>query len=110
MGVRGVIIVGIIGFSILTALYIYLRNRRSQGIDWGDIDQEIKPLIKMLHAYGIVTNESCSGHGHRLGHIEIDEKSYRIEYDDCGKQFLMLLLRPKNPGEFRKSSKRVQGD
>lgn len=104
------ILAGIIGLFIITALYLYLSNRHSRTINWDEIDQEIKPLIKMLHAYGIVTNESCSGHGHRLGHVEIDEKSYKIEYDDRGKQFLLLLLRPKKSVEFRKFLQETQGD
>jgi hypothetical protein len=102
-----VILVGILGFSIITALYFYIRHRLSSKIDWQDIDQEIKPLLKMLHAYGVLTNESCSGHGCRLGHIEIADKSYEIEYDARGKRFCFLII---DPYSMRKNVRDSEGD
>lgn len=101
------ILVGIIGLTIIIAFYLYITNRKLNTICWEDIDHDIRPLLKMLHAFGIETFESCSGHG-KEGYIEIAPKSYKIEYDDRGKQYLCLILKPKHIAEFNASNKKYE--
>lgn len=101
------ILVSIIGFSIIITFYLYITNRKPNTIHWENIDHDIRPLLKTLHAFGIETYESCSGHG-KEGYIEIAPTSYKIEYDDLGKQYLCLILNPKHIAEFNATNKKYE--
>ena len=72
--------------------------------DWGKIDKSIIPLINILNRYGIKTGSSCSGHGKEDGYVDIVPVSYIVEYDDIGKQFVLLKI---NKNKVKKIEKQL---
>ena len=77
---------------------------------WGDIDEEIIPLINVLNRFGIKTTDSCSGHGKKDGHVFISSKSYDIEEDDSGTRYVLLKIKKNKIREVGKMIGKIVGD
>lgn len=76
---------------------------------WGDIDEEIIPLINVLNRFGIKTTDSCSGHGKKDGYVFISSKSYNIEKDDSGKQYFLLKIKKNKIRDIGKMIGKIVG-
>ena len=76
---------------------------------WGDIDEEIIPLINVLNRFGIKTTDSCSGHGKKDGYVFISSKSYNIEKGDSGKQYFLLKIKKNKIRDIGKMIGKIVG-